>query len=201
MKPKLISVSDVLFSKVRQNVLRLFFVTPDRDFYTNEVIRLTDSGTGAVQRELNYLTKAGLLSIKRVGNQCRYQANSHSPFFFEIRSIVVKSFGLVDLIRAALSPLHNKIELAFIYGSVAKQTDTQRSDIDLLIMGSDLVYGDIFGYLESVEQSLGRKISPSFYTVEDWLRKVKQQNHFVTSIIKESKLFVIGTEDEFKKFR
>lgn len=196
-----ISVADVLFSKVRQNVLKLFFVTPERDFYTNEVIRLAGAGTGAVQRELNHLTKAGLLSIKRLGNQCRYQANSQSPFFSEVRSIVLKSFGLVDLMRLALRPLQNKIEFAFIYGSVAKQTDTIKSDIDLLIVGTDLVYGDFFVCVESVEQSLGRKINPTFYSSSDWLRKVRQNNHFVMSVLGESKLFVIGTDNAFEKFR
>lgn len=197
MPKKKINISDALFSKVRQRVLGLLYGQPDSDFHTNEIIRLTDSGTGAVQRELESLTSSGLVIVKQVGNQKRYQANRDTPFFVELRSIVLKTFGLADVLRSALQPLAKQIQFAFIYGSIAKQMDTARSDIDLMIIGKDLTYADIFELLEKAEAQLGRKINPTFYSISEWLRKNKDKNNFVIKVLQHPKIFLIGTEDEF----
>ncbi len=201
MTKKKINISDALFSKVRQRVLGLLYGQPDSDFYTNEIIRLTDSGTGAVQRELESLTSAGLVIVKQVGNQKRYQANRDTPFFVELRSIVLKTFGLADVLRETLKPIAKQIRIAFIYGSIAKQEDTAKSDIDLMIIGENLTYADIFQLLEKAESQLGRKINPTFYSPSEWLRKNKDGNDFVKKILKHSKIFLIGTEDELVKLR
>jgi len=196
-----ISLADALFSKVQQNVLGLLYGQPDSDFHTNEIIRLTQSGTGAVQRELAKLTAVGLLIVKQVGNQKRYQANRATPLFSELRSIVLKTFGLADVIREVLSPLTQQIHLAFIYGSIAKQVDTASSDIDLMLISDNLTYAEIFQLLESAETKLGRKINPTFYSSAEWTRKYQERNNFVTQILKQPKIFLIGTEDEFAKFK
>lgn len=194
------NMSDALFSKVQQHVLGLLYGQPDSDFHTNEIIRLTQSGTGAVQRELTKLTAAGLLTVKQVGNQKRYQANRGTPLFYELRSITLKTFGLADVIREALNPLIQQIHLAFIYGSIAKQTDTASSDIDLMLISDNLTYAEIFQLLESTETKLGRKINPTFYSPSEWARKYKEHNNFITQIRKQPKIFLIGTEDELAKF-
>lgn len=198
---KKVSISAALFPKVRQRVLGLLYGQPDADFHTNEVIRLTDSGTGAVQRELENLTAAGLVIVKQVGNQKRYQANRETPFFAELRGIVIKSFGLADVLRKALKLATTQIHIAFIYGSIAKQEDTAKSDIDLMIIGKDLTYADIFQLLEKAEIQLRRKINPTFYSPTEWLRKTKDGNDFVTKIISHPKIFLIGTDDELSKLR
>jgi predicted nucleotidyltransferase len=198
MKKKM-TISDALFSKVRQRVLGLLYGQPDSDFHTNEIIRLTNSGTGAVQRELESLTSAGLVIVKQVGNQKRYQANRDTPFFMELRSIVLKTFGLADVLRETLIPITTKIRIAFIYGSIAKQEDTAKSDIDLMIIGTDLTYADIFELLEKAEAQLGRKINPTFYSASEWLRKNKDKNNFVIKVLQHPKIFLIGTEDELVK--
>ena len=199
MTKKKISLSDALFSKVRQRVLGLLYGQPDSDFHTNEIIRLTDSGTGAVQRELENLASAGLVMVKQVGNQKRYQANRDTPFFAELRSIVLKTFGLADVLREALNPIAKLIQVAFIYGSIAKQEDTANSDIDLMIIGEDLTYADIYELLDKAEEQLGRKINPTFYSVSEWLRKNKNGNDFITKVSKHPKIFLIGTEGELVK--
>src|SRR5262245_53602980 len=127
MVMKKINLSNVLFSKVQQGILGLLYGRPDADFYTNEIIRLTNCGTGAVQRELAKLTAAKLLIVKQVGNQKRYQANRAAPYFAELRGIVLKTFGLVDVLHAVLKSVELKIQIAFIYGSIAKQEDTVTS--------------------------------------------------------------------------
>lgn len=198
---KKISLSDALFSKVQQQVLGLLYSQPDTDFHTNEIIRLTQSGTGAVQRELTKLTAADLVTVKQVGNQKRYQANRSTPLFSELRSIVLKTFGLAEIIQAALTPYRQQIQLAFIYGSIAKQEDTASSDIDLMLISKKLTYTEIFQLLENAEIKLGRKINPTFYSPVEWLKKYKEGNNFIAQILKQPKIFLIGTENELEKFR
>lgn len=135
------SIADALFPKVRQRVLAVLFGTPDRSFYANELIALAQSGTGAVQRELADLSKAGFLTVSKQGNQKHYQANANSPVFAELRGLVLKTMGLADVLRAALAPLAGQIDGAFVYGSMARQQDTAQSDVDLMIVSNTLGYG------------------------------------------------------------
>lgn len=196
-----INLSDVLFSKAQRHVLGLLYSQPDKDFYTNEIILLAKSGTGAVQRELAKLTATGLITVKQVGNQKRYQANRDTPFFTELRSIVIKTFGLADLIRDALNPLAKQIHFAFIYGSIAKHEDTAKSDIDLMIISDKLTYAELFPILEKAEAQLGRSINPTFHSRSDWSNKYNQGNNFITQLIQQPKIFLLGTEDELAKLR
>lgn len=143
-----VNASNAIFSKAQQQVLGLLYGRADSDFYTNEIIRLTNIGTGAVQRELTKFSQAGILTVKSVGNQKRYQANHHHPLFNELRSITLKTFGLANVLREAIIPLREKINIAFIYGSIAKQTDHAQSDIDLMIISDSLSYAEIFTLLD-----------------------------------------------------
>lgn len=199
MKDKKTSLADALFSQVRQRVLGLLYRSPNTDFHTNEIIRMANSGSGAVQRELESLASAGIIIAKQLGNQKRYQANRDTPFFEELHSIILKSFGLADVIRDALEPIKQQIHIAFIYGSVAKHEDTANSDIDLMIIGNNLIYAEIFGYLEKTEALLKRKINPVLYSLSDWTRKNKEHNHFTNKVSVSPKIFLIGTEDELVK--
>ncbi len=194
------NLSNTLFSRARQCVLGLLYLQPDKDFYTNEIIRHTKMGSGVIQRELKLLSSVGIILVQMVGNQKRYQANQSSPLYNEIRSIIIKTFGLSDVIREALQPLQDKILIAFIYGSIAKQTDTVYSDIDIMLIGNDLTYSDFFSTVTEVELKLARKINPTFYKPQEWKKKLKEQNSFIKNIINQPKIFLIGTNDELKKF-
>ncbi len=189
------NVADALFSKVQQRVLGLLFAQPDRSFYTNEIIRLTQSGTGAVQRELAKLETVGLITLTTFGNQKLYQANRDTPLFAELHSIVLKTFGLSDILKEDLKPIASQIQVAFIYGSIAKHEDKANSDIDLMIIGEDLSYAVLFPLLEKAQTQLGRKVNPTCYTSKEWMRKYKEGNNFINQIIKQPKIFLIGTED------
>jgi predicted nucleotidyltransferase len=174
---------------------------PDNSFHTNEIIRLTNSGTGAVQRELAALSGAGIITVKSSGNQKRYEANRMSPLFSELRGIVLKTFGLGDVLRQELVPAASQIYIAFIYGSIAKQEDTVNSDIDLMLVSDTLTYADLFKLLDKAQAQLGRSINPTFYSLSEWKRKIKANNNFVTQIIQQPKIFLIGSEDELTKLR
>lgn len=190
-----ISISDALFSSVQQRVLALLFGNPDRSFYTSEIIRNVRSGTGAVERELSRLLHSGLVLLEQVGNQKHYRANPKSPVFEELRGIVLKTFGLTEPLRAALAPYSDKIEAAFVYGSVAKNTDTARSDIDVMVIGDGMSYTDLYAAFQGAEAVLGRQVNPTFLTREDWKRKLLQRDSLIDKISAQPKIFLFGLEE------
>ena len=194
-----IGLADALFSKVQQRVLGLLFVNSDRSFYTNEIVRFVDSGIGVVQRELEKLAQSGLVTIKKVGNQKHYQANPDTPIFAELRGIVLKTVGLADILRLALLPLSDKIQAAFIYGSIAKGSDTAKSDIDVLIIGTELAYADVYEALSAHESDIGRPVNPSIYSTQELQRKLAEDNAFVSRVLEQPKIFLIGSDNDFPK--
>ena len=193
-----IGLSDALFSKVQQRVLALIFGRPERSFYTSEIIRNVRSGTGAVERELSRLESSGLVLIERIGNQKHYRANRQSPIFEELQSLVLKTIGLAEPLRELLEPYSSMIKTAFVYGSVAKGIDTARSDIDLMVIGQDLAYPDLYAGLQKAENVLHRQVSPNFLSPQDWRRKLAEKNPFITKISAQPKIFIFGSEDDLR---
>lgn len=189
-------LADALFPSTKQRVLGLLFGQPWRSFYANEVIGIVASGSGAVQRELATLAQGGLLTVKAIGNQKHYQANPESPIFAELCAIVQKTTGLVEPLRHALQPLILRISAAFIYGSVAKGTDTARSDIDLMLVSNDVTYGDVFEALDDASKILGRPVNPTILTQGEFLKRVAAQESFLTRVLELPKLWVIGGPDD-----
>ena len=189
-----LGIADALFSKGRQRVLGVLFGNPGRSFYANEVIALAGSGTGAVQRELIRLEATGLVTATRVGKQKHYQANAAAPVFEELRGLVLKTSGLADVLRAALAPLIGQIGAAFVYGSVAKKQDTATSDIDLMVVSNSLTYADLFAALEDSANRLGRKVNPTVYSPQELAKRRKQGNAFVTRVLAQPKIWLIGGE-------
>jgi len=160
------------------------------------VIALADSGTGAVHRQLMRLADSGLVTVKRVGNQKHYQANHDSPVFTELHGLVVKTIGLVGPLEQALAPLRERIDAAFVYGSIAKGTDTAQSDIDLMVISDDLAYPDLYSALQEAEVTLQRQIHVSLTTATEWKQKLTDGNPFVTKIQAQPKIPLIGSLDE-----
>ena len=193
--PGAVSLASALFSKVQRRVLGVLFGNPDRSFYANEVIGLADSGTGAVQRELSKLASVGLITARRQGNQKHYQANSESPVYSELRGLVVKTFGVGDIVRASLAPLSQQIRAAFIFGSIAKAQDTAGSDVDVLIVSDTLAYADIFSALEQTSQALGRTVNPTIYSFKEFTRRANDGKAFITRVMQQPKIWLIGDED------
>src|ERR1700678_2317723 len=187
-------IADALFTKVQQRVLSLLFGNPERSFYANELIALAGSGSGAVQRELAQLEAAELVTVKRIGNQKHYQANASAPIFEELRGLVLKTSGLVDVLRSALAPLAAQIDAALVFGSVAKGLDTAKSDIDLLVIGETLTYGELFAALEPASTRLKRTINPTLYSRLEIDKRIRDGNSFVKRLLEQPKLWVIGED-------
>lgn len=193
------SLSNVLFPKTQQRVLAVLYANPDRSFYTNEILRLVGSGTGAVQRELKRMTDAGLLNVTRIGNQKHYQANRDAPVFEELRGIVIKTFGVAEQIRKALVPLADKVSVAFIYGSVASGTDHAKSDIDLMLISDKLTHADVIAVIPPLEARIARPVNPSIYTMAEWQKRLAEGNNFAKRVQQQAKIFLIGTEHDLSQ--
>lgn len=177
-------------------MLRLLFGQAGREFHGNEIMKLTRSGKGALQRELRRLTDSGLVLVAQVGNQKRYRANPDSPIYDELRAIVRKTFGLADELREAMAALAGRIPVAFVFGSVAKGTDTASSDIDLLVVSDSLSYQDLLAVLAPTEARLKRKVNPTLYSPADLERGRAESNDFILRVLEQPKLFVIGGPHE-----
>ncbi len=189
------SLADALFTTTQQRVLALLFGQPARSFFASEMIRLTGSGSGAVQRELKRLVSSGLVTVKHIGRQKHFQANPECPVFDELCAMVRKSVAMVEPIQQALAPLAEEIALALIYGSVAKGADTASSDIDLLVVADDLTLEALYAVLAPVEANLARRISPTLYTTTEFDSRRAADNPFLTRVIEGEHLVLIGGED------
>jgi len=177
-------------------VLSLLFCHSEKSFYFREIERIVGMGRGAVQRELENLVNAGLVLRRKQGNQVHYQANPHAPIFSELKSLMVKTAGVADVLREALTPLEARIRTAFIYGSFAKGAERADSDVDLLVIG-DVSFSEIVDALASAQETIGREVNPSVYPLEEFVTKVSEGRHFVTSVVEEPKIFLIGDENVF----
>ena len=191
-----LGLGDALFTKTQQRVLAILFGAPDRSFYLNEIVRLSSAGYGAVHREMARLAGCGLVTAGRIGNQTHYQANRAAPIFAELHGIVVKTFGVVDVLRALLQPLAARIDVAFVYGSVAKGTDKAGSDIDVMIVGDRLSYADVLAALEPVQGSVGREVNPSIFRRVEFERQASEDGGFLSRVMEGPKLFLIGAEHD-----
>lgn len=196
-EPTASGLASALFGRTRLSILSMLFLNDSKSFYLREIMRTLGQGRGSVQRELARLTEAGLILRTQRGNQVFYQANRESPIFPELRSLLVKTAGIVDIIKAALSGLQGKIKVAFIYGSIADGTDTAMSDIDLLTIGNATLR-EIVSSLQDAQASIGREINPATYRAREFREKLAPEHHFVRSVYGASKIFLIGSEDELK---
>lgn len=188
-------LADVLFNKVQQRLLAVLFGNPDRTFYRNELIELAGGGKGAVQRELERLVAVGLLTTSVRGNQKHFQVNAASPIYPELRGLVLKTFGLADVLKAALAPLANEIQAAFVYGSIARQEDTAGSDIDLMVVSPSLTHADLYNALETAAQALARTINPTIYSAAELDSRLREQNSFVKRVMEQPKIWILGDEN------
>lgn len=192
-----LNMADALYSRTQQSVLGLLFGQPEKSFYTNEIIKKSGGGSGAVQRELSRLARSGLVTVERIGSQKHYQANPGAPIFSELCAIINKTVGLVDPLRAVLEPFLADIRLVFVYGSVAKGVDSAASDVDVMIISDSLTYADVFPAMERAAADLGRAVQPTVYSWAELETRIKSENAFVKRVLAQPKIWIKGTESEF----
>jgi len=173
----------------------LFYSNPDESYYLRQVVRFSGLGMGVVNRELLSLAEAGILNREAKGQEIYYTANRNCPIFKELQGLVVKTFGVADVLRAELVPIAKRIKAAFIYGSFADGTQNHASDVDVMVIG-EVSFTEVVEALTPAQEKLRREINPTVYPPDEFGKKLAEGHHFLTSVIKGEKIFLVGSERE-----
>lgn len=182
---------NLMFSAYRRKVLALLLLRPDEDFHVREIERLTGVPAGSLHRELKALSAAGLLTRAQRGNQVRYQANRSAPVYEELAGIFRKTSGLVDVLRERLQGVADRIDAAFVFGSMASGKPRPGSDLDILVIGSVSLL-DVVKALGQAQEQFGREMNPVVMSRKRFLEAKKSGDRFVERLMREPKLFVFG---------
>jgi len=191
-----ITLSDTLFGRTRGALLAVLYGHVGESYYLRQLARMTGIALGPVQRELRQLVDAGLVTKRIQGTQTLFNANESSPIFAEMRSLVAKTVGMHDVLLASLRPLEKKIDLAFVYGSVARVGETEQSDVDLMVVGTAR-FADVVGRIADAQKTLNREINPTVYTAREFTRKL--HGNFLKTVLGGKKLFLIGDENDLRE--
>jgi predicted nucleotidyltransferase len=186
-----------LFGKTRRSVLALLFTHVDRSFYLREIVRLTGEGVGPVQREMKTLAEAGIVTRRKDGHQVYYEANRRSPIFPELKSLIIKTFGVGDMLREALAPLADKIQFAFIYGSFARGEEKSTSDVDVMVVG-EVSLKELVSAFRHAQRLLAREINPSVYSPREFRDKLRAGHHFVTRVVGDPIIMLYGGQNDIR---
>jgi len=190
----MLDLPNLLSSKVRQKIFRVYFSQTNRRYYLRELERLLHEPVGNIRRELLRWYKAGLFLREKVGNLTYYSLNKSFPLYEELKAIVSKTIGIEHILKEGLKAVEN-IGVAIIYGSVASGEDTGNSDIDILLIGNPDM-DELVNNIQEMEKELGREINYVLYTPEEFKRKKEVQNTFIIDVLRNSKVFIIGEEHD-----
>ena len=191
-------LATTLFSKARRTILALLYGHADESFYLRQIVRITGIGLGSAQRELKQLTDAGIIQRSVQGRQVFYRANTESPVFVELKSLITKTAGIGDTLRNALASIVDRIDIALIYGSIASGKERWGSDIDLLIIG-DVTFAEVVALIQPAQNLLGREINPTVYPSTEFKAKLAGNHHFLRDVLSGSKIFLIGDVSEHNR--
>lgn len=189
------TLSMALFGKTKRAVLALLFFNPEKSFYLRQVARITAAGQGSVQRELKKLTEAGIIERFEQGNQVYFRAERSCPIFEELKGLILKTAGLVEVLRSALSPVSDKIDLAFVFGSQARSEAKAASDIDLFIVGK-VDELELHRLISQAEGQLNRPINYTFLTAQEFKKRQEEKEGFLARVLAGQKIFIIGDKHE-----
>lgn len=178
-------------------LLKVFFLHPTQDFYQRELVDLTSERLFLVQRGLARLIQAGLVHQVSRGNRVYYRANQSHPAFEDLKAVILKTVGLGDTVRAQLDRLGDRVKIAFLYGSVVRGEETASSDIDIMLIG-DLSGREVASVFAPLKKMLHREINPSVYRLAEVRRKLKDGHPFLTTVLNEPKVFLLGDERGLK---
>lgn len=188
-------LAEILSSRVRAGIFQLLFGLNDVEFHVRELARRSGFHEATVRQELRKLKRLGLLSERRDGNRVYYRANRTHPIFPEVRRVVLKTSGLVEVLGESLKGAD--ITVAFVFGSVAQAKETAQSDIDLMVVGT-IGLRKLAALLSGISERVGREINPHVMKKAEYQRRLQAGDHFVTQVLDGPKLFVIGTQDDLE---
>jgi len=182
-------------SKTKRSLLKLFLTNPERRFYTREIAKITGEPLNAVRRELSYLAKAGLIQSRKEGNLKLFEVVKEFPFYAELKTIIYSTVALGDYLRHRIND-PDSIELAFIYGSVAANEETEKSDIDLFVVG-DLADRELHRLISDIEKEIGREINYTLMARAEFDERRRRGEPFVRRIMEDRKLVLRGNPDVY----
>ena len=185
-------------SKIRARALAWLVTHPDERYFVRQLTGILGEDSTNLSRELAKLARMGLLNCQQEGRQKYYQVNRDSAVYEELRGLAVKTFGVADVLREALSPLARRIRVAFLIGSFAEGRENAQSDVDLVVIGS-ASFAEVSGVLGPAQKKLGREINPTVYPEAELRSKVAEGHHFVSSILKAKKIVLVGSSDDFAR--
>ena len=190
-------VLDTLFPRTRQAILSAVLLRPDKWWYLTDLANYLGVSPSSLQRELASLVNGDLLISRKDGKRVYYRINQNCPIVEELQAIFVKTSGIADVIRSCLKRFGDKIEIAFVYGSVARTEELSTSDVDLMIIG-DVGLADLAPGLRRAEKTLGREVNPTIYSSDEFLRRHKEGDSFVTTVMSDSKILLKGSDSELE---
>ena len=193
-----IRLLDALLPKTRQGILAALLGQPEKTWYVSELARRMGVPSSSLQRELQDLTTVGILKNHRQGRMAYYQANTDSPVFAELRGLILKTAGLVDVLAEALKPLVAKLRLVFVYGSIASGNEKSDSDIDLMVVGK-VAPAELALPLRRARELLGRDITPTVYTPAEFDKKRNSKDTFLSQVLAKPRLLVIESQNDLGK--
>jgi len=189
---------DFLFSPYRRQVLAVLLLRNDERFHVRELERLTGISAGSLHRELKAMSEAGLLIRAHQGNQVLYQADRSCSIFEELASIFRKTVGLGSELTTALEPIADRIDVAFVFGSMASGKQHAKSDLDICVLG-EVELLDVVKAIGAVQERLRREINPVVMSAKQFASDLANHERFAERLVAEPKIFVIGDENEFRK--
>jgi predicted nucleotidyltransferase len=192
------NLAALLFGAYRRDALALLLLHPEVSLHLREIARATGKAPGTLLRELNRLADAGVLTRKPIGNQVHFQADTRCPIYEDLRSLLKKTVGAVDVLREALAPLADQIHTAFVYGSIARGDERPGSDLDLMIVG-EAKFAAVVQALGQAQEALQREINPNLFPLREFRRKLTAGEPFLERVLADKKLFVIGGDDDLGK--
>ena len=193
-------LSDLFCSRVRSEILRLLFSEPASEIYLRELVRQSGLTLGTLQQDLKLLRSRDLVVARKDGNRVFYSANKNHPLYKDLCQIVSKTVGVIPQLKERLLPLKEsgQIEVAFVYGSIAKNKEKSLSDVDVMIIGKLGLRG-ASSALFSLSDQVGREINPHTLTPQEFNKRVKEKNHFLTQVLSEPVTFLVGDQNDLER--
>lgn len=188
----------IIKSKTRSSILALFFNHPGNEYYLRQIEGLTGYSVGNIRREMSNLEADGLFISRNIGRIKLYSLNKAYPLYNEIKSIIRKTIGIEGSLKTELRRFKD-VDFAFIFGSLAEGKEKILSDVDIIVIGkvSPKKMKTLFFEYQA---KIGREINSTVYRPDEFLKKLKDKNHFISSLIKAKKIFIKGAKNEFRRF-
>jgi hypothetical protein len=188
------NAADGLFTEIQQHVLGVLFGNPKRRFTAEDIVHISEARLGPVHRELARLEKAHLVTVRRGDQHTHYQANVNAPAFEEVRALVVKTFDLADVLRAALAAEGAKIQAAFAYGAAVRGPDAPPGGIGVLVVSESLLHADLDAAMEDASKTIGRKINPTLLSPREFARRVREKHVTVMRPLGQPRIWLLGAQ-------